>query len=124
MDEQEFFYSRETGGTIVSSALNLSADIIRDRYPSNDWNIYVAQASDGDNWDGDSHICRQVLQEQILPLTQYFAYIEITTGPPQNLWLEYQQIQEQFEESFAMHNITEAADIYPVFRKLFEKGVT
>lgn len=121
VDEQEFFYSRETGGTIVSSALNLSADIIRDRYPSNDWNIYVAQASDGDNWDGDSHICKQVLQEQILPLTQYFAYIEITTGPPQNLWLEYQQIQEQFEESFAMHNITEAADIYPVFRKLFEK---
>ena len=121
VDEEEFFYSRETGGTIVSSALTLSADIIRDRYPAGDWNIYVAQASDGDNWDGDSHICKEVLEQKILPLVQYFAYVEITTGPHQNLWLEYEQIREQFGDSFAMQTIVEPSDIYPVFRKLFEK---
>jgi len=121
VDEEEFFYSRETGGTIVSSALNLSAEIIRDRYPAGDWNVYVAQASDGDNWDGDSHICKDVLEQRILPLVQYFAYVEITTGPHQNLWLEYEQIREKFEESFAMQTIVEPSDIYPVFRKLFEK---
>ncbi len=121
VDEEEFFYSRETGGTIVSSALNLSADIIRDRYPPDDWNIYVAQASDGDNWDGDSHHCRELLEQRILPLVQYFAYVEITTGPHQNLWLEYEQIREKFGETFAMQTIIEPADIYPVFRKLFEK---
>ena len=121
VDEQEFFYSRETGGTIVSSALNLSSEIIHSRYPAGDWNIYVAQASDGDNWDGDSHICRQVLEQQILPQVQYFAYVEITTGPHQNLWLEYEQIRERFEDEFAMQTIVEPSDIYPVFRKLFEK---
>lgn len=121
VDEEEFFYSRETGGTIVSSALSLSADIIRDRYPPGDWNVYVAQASDGDNWDGDSHHCREMLEQRILPLVQYFAYVEITTGPHQNLWLEYEQIREKFGETFAMQTIVEPADIYPVFRKLFEK---
>ena len=121
VSEEEFFYSRETGGTIVSSALNLSAEIIKNRYPPGDWNVYVAQASDGDNWDGDSHICRKVLEQQILPLVQYFAYVEITTGQHQNLWLEYEQIRAQFEETFAMQTIVEPSDIYPVFRKLFEK---
>ncbi|WP_027856308.1 YeaH/YhbH family protein [Marinobacterium jannaschii] len=121
VDEEEFFYSRETGGTIVSSALNMTADIIRDRYPANDWNIYVAQASDGDNWDGDSHSCREILHRKILQHVQYFAYVEITTGPHQNLWLEYEKVKDAWSESFAMHQIEDPADIYPVFRKLFEK---
>lgn len=121
VDEQEFFYSRETGGTIVSSALKLTGEILAERYPPGDWNIYVAQASDGDNWDGDSHICSELLTKQILPLVQYFAYVEITTGPHQNLWVEYEKVKSRWSDSFAMHQITEAGDIYPVFRKLFEK---
>jgi len=121
VDEQEFFYSRETGGTIVSSALALSADIIDERYPPADWNIYIAQASDGDNWDGDSATCSQLLTSRILPKTQYYAYVEITTGPHQNLWHEYEQVQAQYKEQFAMQQITDAGEIYPVFRRLFEK---
>ncbi|MBY4675993.1 YeaH/YhbH family protein [Marinobacterium arenosum] len=121
VDEQEFFYSRETGGTIVSSALNLTADVIAQRYPKGDWNIYVAQASDGDNWDGDSDVCGKILQSRILPKVQYYAYVEITTGPHQNLWLEYQNLQQGWPHSFAMHQIEEPTDIYPVFRKLFER---
>ncbi len=50
VDEQEFFYSQETGGTIVSSALKLMNEIIAERYHADEWNIYAAQASDGDNW--------------------------------------------------------------------------
>ncbi|WP_151703916.1 YeaH/YhbH family protein [Nitrincola alkalilacustris] len=121
VDEQEFFYSRETGGTIVSSALNLSADIIDARYSPAEWNIYVAQASDGDNWDGDSANCRQLLSKRILPKTQYYAYVEITSGPQQNLWYEYEQVRTEYPDQFAMQQIREASDIYPVFRKLFEK---
>lgn len=120
VDEEEFFYSRETGGTIVSSALVLSAEILKERYPRSDWNIYVAQASDGDNWEGDSHKCSQILSDEILPLVQYFAYVEITTGPHQNLWDEYQQVQAVNPHQFAMQHIESLADIYPVFRKLFE----
>ncbi|RAU17785.1 hypothetical protein DN062_10440 [Nitrincola tibetensis] len=121
VDEQEFFYSRETGGTIVSGALSLTADIIKSRYSPSEWNIYVAQASDGDNWDGDSSLCGDLLREKLLPLVQYFAYVEITTGPHQNLWYEYEGIKDQFSEQFAMQQITQPGDIYPVFRKLFEK---
>lgn len=121
VDEQEFFYSRETGGTIVSSALALSAEIIEKRYSPADWNIYVAQASDGDNWDGDSSKCVDILHQKILKQVQYFAYVEITTGPHQNLWQEYEKLQVAWADSFAMQNIRDPSDIFPVFRSLFEK---
>src|SRR5690606_30204263 len=65
VDEEEFFYSRETGGTIVSSALTLMQEIMAERYPVNEWNIYAAQASDGDNWNDDSPLCRDILVNQI-----------------------------------------------------------
>lgn len=121
VDEEEFFYSRETGGTIVSSALELARDIILKRYSPTDWNIYVAQASDGDNWEGDSSVCTKILTNELMPLVQYFSYVEITDRQHQNLWREYEAIQDQFQDSFAMQQIKFASDIYPVFRRLFEK---
>lgn len=121
VDEEEFFYSRETGGTIVSSALKLMHRIIEERYPTQDWNIYAAQASDGDNWNDDSPICRKWLTEKILPLVQYYSYVEITPHEHQALWHEYQAVQEDFPNTFAMQQITDASDIYPVFRQLFER---
>jgi len=57
VDEEEFFHARETGGTVVSSALELTAEILRKRYPADRWNAYIAQASDGDNWGDDSSRC-------------------------------------------------------------------
>jgi uncharacterized sporulation protein YeaH/YhbH (DUF444 family) len=121
VDEENFFHSRETGGTIVSSALKLMLEIITDRYSSSAWNIYGAQASDGDNWSNDSPPCRELLSGSILPLIQYFAYIEIASTEPQNLWLEYERLQESHPGLFAMQRIAEVADIYPVFRELFRK---
>ena len=121
VDEDEFFTSRESGGTVVSSALVLMADIIRARYPSNLWNIYGAQASDGDNWGEDSPHCRELVEETLLPLCQYFAYIEITDGAPQNLWYEYEKVQLAHPGHFAMQRIGDLSDIYPVFRELFKR---
>lgn len=121
-DENEFFHSRESGGTVVSSALNLMHDIIVERYAGGQWNIYGAQASDGDNWDNDSPICRQILARDILPWCQYFAYIEITPGEPQNLWREYDKLGGH-HPNFAMQRIEKPADIYPVFRELFKKSL-
>lgn len=120
VNEHDFFYSRETGGTVVSSALEMTKDIILKRYPTGDWNIYAAQASDGDNWNDDSPICRNLLANAILPLVQYYAYIEITQDNHQNLWHEYQTVKKQ-HDNFAMKKIESVADIYPVFRKLFKK---
>jgi uncharacterized sporulation protein YeaH/YhbH (DUF444 family) len=121
VDEDQFFHSRETGGTVVSSALDLMHKIISERYSSNTWNIYGAQASDGDNMDSDSPRCRELLEESILPTVQYFAYIEITAGEPQNLWRQYERIQDAHPDRFAMQRITGLPDIYPVFRELFQK---
>ncbi|MES2535466.1 MAG: YeaH/YhbH family protein [Pseudomonadota bacterium] len=120
VDEHEFFNSRESGGTVVSSALHLLTKILHERYPSSDWNVYVAQASDGDNWDKDSVTCRQILINTVLPAVQYYAYVEITDGEPQNLWDEYGQIADHHGH-FAMQKIESPADIYPVFRELFKK---
>lgn len=123
VDEDEFFTSRESGGTVVSSALELMRKIIVDRYPSSQWNIYGAQASDGDNWSDDSPRCRDLLEQSLLPLTQYFAYIEITDGPAQNLWEEYSKLEAAHHDHFAMRRIATVADIYPVFRDLFKRQV-
>jgi uncharacterized sporulation protein YeaH/YhbH (DUF444 family) len=120
VNEEEFFYSRETGGTVVSSALELLNAIIESRYLPQAWNIYVAQASDGDNWNADSPYCQELLQDKIMPLLQYFAYIEIMPRHHQSLWEVYQLIKERYP-NFAMENIDTVADIYPVFHELFKR---
>jgi uncharacterized sporulation protein YeaH/YhbH (DUF444 family) len=120
VDENEFFHSRESGGTVVSSALHLLNKVISERYNNGDWNSYVAQASDGDNWDNDSVLCRQLLTSAIMPKIQYYTYVEITDGPPQNLWEQYTEVAAT-HQNFAMQKIVTPADIYPVFRELFKK---
>ncbi|MYM35316.1 DUF444 family protein [Duganella sp. FT94W] len=120
VDEEEFFHSRESGGTVVSSALHLLDKIIDERFGAGNYNAYVAQASDGDNWDNDSVLCRQLLVNTIMPKVQYYTYVEITDGPPQNLWEQYSQVPDHHPH-FAMQKIVTPADIYPVFRELFKK---
>lgn len=120
VDEEEFFYSRETGGTIVSSALQCMKEIITARFPPSDWNIYAAQASDGDNWNDDSPLCHQILSRDLLPLLRYFAYVEITQRDHQSLWAQYEQLVES-HDNFAIQHIIEQSDIYPVFREFFQK---
>lgn len=119
VSEDEFFSATETGGTVVSSVLVLMEEIIRARYPSNEWNIYGAQASDGDNWHQDSGRCRELLDEKILPVVRYYAYVQVADAE-QNLWQEYAQLQE-IRRNFAMRKVADAQDIYPVFRDLFKK---
>jgi len=121
VDEEEFFYSRETGGTIVSSALKLMQEIMQKRYPANEWNIYAAQASDGDNWNDDSPLCREILKQHIMPQLQYFTYVEITPREHQALWFAYEQVRDAFADSFAQQQLVSEADIYPVFRQLFQR---
>jgi uncharacterized sporulation protein YeaH/YhbH (DUF444 family) len=104
---------------VVSSALVLMEEIIRARYPSSEWNIYGAQASDGDNWHHDSGRCREIVSQQLLPLCRYFAYVQVAE-PEQNLWEEYSQIAE-VHPHFAMRKVLDPAQIYPVFRELFKK---
>ena len=122
VSEVEFFQSTETGGTVVSSALTLMHQIIEARYPPSEWNIYGAQASDGDNWHHDSSKCRELLTSKLLPLSRYFAYVQVAEED-QNLWNEYSTVAAG-HSNFAIRKISAVSDIYPVFRDLFKKAGT
>jgi hypothetical protein len=121
VDEETFFYSRETGGTVVSSALKLMGEIIAERYSPHEWNIYCAQASDGDNWQEDNERCHKALVDAILPMVQYYTYIEIGDREPQGLWRLYEHLMSDYADRFAIQRVRDNAEIYPVFRELFRK---
>lgn len=123
VNEEDFFYSRETGGTVVSSALELTKDIIDSQYSSKNWNIYIAQASDGDNWNNDSPLCKNIIINNLMPHIQHYSYIEIMPRHHQSLWEAYVDIQSKFK-NFSMQHIKDHNDIYPVFRSLFKKKGT
>jgi uncharacterized protein len=129
VDEETFFYSTETGGTVVSTALEEMLKVQRDRYPAGDWNIYAAQASDGDNMTSDNAKSASLLREQILPLCQYFAYIEVAAehnlglsalGRETELWRTYKLVQKP-DMPMAMRRVRSRREIFPVFRDLFSK---
>ncbi len=129
VDEQTFFYSRETGGTVVSTALFKMSEIIRERYPVDQWNIYAAQASDGDNTSSDNAVVLGQLRDVILPICQYYAYVEVGMDdeedhpgagePSTNLWRAYRRVS--VDAPFAMRKVKHRRDIYPVFRELFAR---
>jgi uncharacterized sporulation protein YeaH/YhbH (DUF444 family) len=131
VDEQEFFYSRQSGGTIVSTALDKMLEIQKARYATADWNIYAAQASDGYTQSGDARRCVEMLNADVMPLCQYYAYIEIlderemevfaSEESGAELWRAYRTVAEEWS-NFATKRISKPADIFPVFRELFKKA--
>lgn len=130
VDEETFFHSTQSGGTVVSTALEEMRRIIHERYPSRDWNIYAAQASDGDNLAGDSENCVNLLNDELMQLCQYYAYVEIlderesaifqSTDNGTSLWRSYRLVGRNWR-NFQMTRIAKPGDIYPVFHKLFAK---
>ncbi len=123
--EKQFFYDQATGGTIVSTALEKMLEITQARYAGAEWNIYGAQASDGDNFDSDNAKCDQLMRK-ILQQTQGYFYTEIEKhGYRQGgLWHTYKRLENEFQDGFWMGQIKERGDIWPLFRKFFEKRET
>jgi hypothetical protein len=129
VDEDTFFTSRETGGTLVSSALETAAQIIAERFPVDQWNIYIAQASDGDNMSSDRNRVLTSMNESLLPASQYFAYLEVS-DPVTHSWEESQSTSELWQtyESLlgptvplAMRRANSANQIFGVFHELFAR---
>lgn len=125
VDEETFFHDPRTGGTIVSSALELMSSIQRERFPSGSWNIYVAQASDGDNASSDTTRTASLLRDEILPAVQYYAYIEITGSGAvirgeTDLWRSYRTIADE-NDHLAIRQVGDRKEIFPVFRELFSR---
>ncbi len=130
VDEDTFFHSPETGGTVVSTALEEMVRVVSERYRPEDWNIYAAQASDGDNTSSDNDRTAGLLNASILPICQYYAYLEVgregENFPPgfirreSDLWQTYQAIVRS-GAPMAMRKVNHRRDIYPVFRELFAR---
>lgn len=133
VNEETFFYDQQTGGTIVSSALEKMRDIIADRYSPDEWNIYGAQASDGENYSQDSAKCADLLSKALLPVCQYYAYVEIiperekklltTADAGGELWQAYRRVQ-QIWPRFDIERVANQDHIYPLFRTLFSPKLT
>lgn len=120
VDEQGFFHDQQSGGTVVLSALKLMHEIAVARYPSDAWNIYGAQVSDGDAFGADPEKSRAFLNEQLLPLSRYFAYIEVPDDPMRTSPLSY-AYQRIGSDKFAMSTVAGKGEVYPVLRELFKR---
>lgn len=118
--EEEFFNSRESGGTVVVTALELMSKIIKQRY-SKDWNIYAAQASDGDVWNkSDAQDCAKIMDADILNAVQYMIYIEICRRQEGDLWQSYKGVSDK-RRNFEIGKINELGEIWTVFQDFFKK---
>jgi uncharacterized sporulation protein YeaH/YhbH (DUF444 family) len=127
VDEDTFFHGPASGGTLVSSALEAMHEIVRSRFRPADWNIYAAQASDGDNSTSDSHAVSRLLADKILPVSQFFAYLEVgETGgstfemPDSSLWTLYQRLRAE-GAPLSIRKVSERSEIFPVFHDLFQR---
>ena len=127
VDENTFFHGPASGGTLVSSALQAMHDIVRSRFRPADWNIYAAQASDGDNSLSDGVVAGRLLTEMILPVSQFFAYLEVgETGgstfdmPDSSLWTLYQRLRAD-GAPLSMRKVSDRSQIFPVFHDLFQR---
>jgi uncharacterized sporulation protein YeaH/YhbH (DUF444 family) len=132
VDEETFFHGRISGGTIISSGYEKISQILKAKYNPEQWNIYIAQASDGDNWEDDNQEMEKVLVSQLLPISQYFAYIDIINPMFDMI---YRGASSGGSNTFKIMNrlmkshknlqariVKNYEEIFPVFRSLFKKG--
>jgi uncharacterized protein len=125
VDEETFFHSPATGGTLVSSALEAMQQIVAARYRVSDWNIYAAQASDGDNAYGDAEETERLLKGHVLPVCQYFAYLEVadeesSSRSNSSLWAQYERLCSE-GVPLSMRRVSRRSEIFPVFHELFQR---
>jgi hypothetical protein len=127
VDEETFFHGPASGGTLVSSALQAMHDIVRSRFRPSDWNIYAAQASDGDNSSSDGEVAGRLLTEMILPVSQFFAYLEVGESgghtfdlSDSSLWSLYQRLRAD-GAPLSMRKVSDRSEIFPVFHDLFHR---
>jgi uncharacterized sporulation protein YeaH/YhbH (DUF444 family) len=81
VDQETFYRLRESGGTKISSAYALAADMVEQHFPTSEWNVYLFHFSDGDNWSGrDTEKCMSLLKERLLPGANLFCYGQVKSA--------------------------------------------
>lgn len=134
VDEKTFFYDRLTGGTRISSGLELIAKIVRDEYPVSDWNVYVAQCTDGDSFGDDNQECRKIIIDELQKRVQYYAYVQIESQfgsmypfaapnyipPVSGAWPLFEQLAEEFD-NVECRKVSDQNQVWSVFSSLFQR---
>ncbi len=123
VDEDTFYRTRESGGTLISSAYRLCLDIIHKDYPSADWNIYPFHFSDGDNWSSeDTKICLDMVSEDMLPLANQFSYGQVESRYGSGQF--FKDLLERFNEQpkVVATRISDKEGIYDSIRTFLGSG--
>ena len=130
VDEQEFFYSTDSGGTVISTGLDLMLNVVRERYDPTNWNLYCVQASDGDNDSRDNHLVLDFMHK-LLPIFQYYVYTEVNESNPSVVMHEFferesaakllSEIQDQYH-NLKIVELGDANDVVSIFRQVFARN--
>jgi sporulation protein YhbH len=124
VDEQTFFRTRESGGTLISSAYKLCQKVIETDYPPSDWNIYPFHFSDGDNWSGeDTRLCMEILEQNLIPNSNAFCYGQVESRYGSGQF--YKDLKEHFgaeHESVILSKIENKEGILQSIKDFLGKG--
>lgn len=122
VDEDTFYHTRESGGTRISSAYKLARDLLTNEYPVDEWNIYVFQFSDGDNWGEDNKACIEMLVQDLLPKCNLFCYGQVESPYGSGEYIrELRRIQDQWE-NMTLSEIDSKDAIYNSIKLFLGKG--
>lgn len=122
VDEDTFYRVRESGGTRISSAYKKTHQIIERDFPVNEWNIYVFQFSDGDNWGEDNRECLKYLAEHLLPVSNLFCYGQVESPYGSGDFIrELRKITDK-NENLVLSEIDSKDGIYDSIKTFLGKG--
>lgn len=123
VDRDTFFHTRESGGTMISSAYKLCKEIIAADYPSSSWNIYPFHFSDGDNWSADdTRLCIDLLKGEILPHVNQFAYGQVESPYGSGQFIKDLRESVGDDEKMALSEIADKDAIYNSIKDFLGKG--
>jgi len=123
VDRDTFFRTRESGGTLISSAYKLCMEILDKDYPAAEWNIYPFHFSDGDNWSqSDTRQCIDLLRDQMIPVSNQFSYAQVDSQYGSGQFIK--DLKEAFEkeEAVTLSRIPNRDAIMDSIRELLGKG--
>src|SRR5207244_4369703 len=123
VDRETFFHTRESGGTMISSAYKLSKEMMDADYDTGSWNIYPFHFSDGDNWSADdTRTCVNLLKSEILTKVNQFAYGQVESPYGSGQFIK--DLREAFDsvENVALSEISNKDAIYNSIKEFLGKG--
>ncbi|TNE85123.1 MAG: DUF444 family protein [Deltaproteobacteria bacterium] len=123
VDRHTFFHTRESGGTLISSAYKLCVEILTKDYDPAEWNIYPFHFSDGDNWSGsDTRACIELLKNTLIPMSNQFSYAQVDSQYGSGQFIK--DLLEAFgdEEAVTLSRVPNRDAIMDSIKDLLGKG--